>query len=404
MIVQGKGSGKGRSKSIPDYKTEWCQFVLRSHGCRWGDDCWYAHSPADKREKDPPADRPAADRPGYKTEMCIRVHSKGGCKWGAGCWYAHSPNELLIPAQPTRLPPGADLQPRVADPVPPAVADPVPPPGADPVPPAVADPVPPAGQPAAPASSDDQQKPNWADMQDVDQGARTRSASRRRRTIWQPGMEVLPGDTAQVLETALHNQKQRGRSVDPPRDADPRTKRKQRSRSQNKIIPSAASAPGDADRQQDHAVIPWVPADPHSGDRQEEEAPTKEEEAIADPEGGDRQEEEAPEEEAKEEEAVADHPSPDELLWRVCGWVCVDDVPDDLPRYARWGHTADPGWDLPVAPGAVTDEPADRQEAGEEMGLTEVADPAEVPDDREEQEVPADPADPAEPRSYEVVD
>ena len=28
----------------PFLKTQWCDFHWRSHGCRWGDKCWHAHS------------------------------------------------------------------------------------------------------------------------------------------------------------------------------------------------------------------------------------------------------------------------------------------------------------------------------------------------------------------------
>ena len=31
----------------PLYRTQWCQFFMRSHGCRWGDACWHCHSEED---------------------------------------------------------------------------------------------------------------------------------------------------------------------------------------------------------------------------------------------------------------------------------------------------------------------------------------------------------------------
>ena len=33
----------------PLAKTQWCDFVWRSHGCRYGSECWYAHDIADYR-------------------------------------------------------------------------------------------------------------------------------------------------------------------------------------------------------------------------------------------------------------------------------------------------------------------------------------------------------------------
>ncbi len=29
------------------YKTQWCHFYYRSHGCRWGDRCYHAHDYTD---------------------------------------------------------------------------------------------------------------------------------------------------------------------------------------------------------------------------------------------------------------------------------------------------------------------------------------------------------------------
>ena len=31
----------------PLYRTQWCQFFMRSHGCRWGNECWHCHSEED---------------------------------------------------------------------------------------------------------------------------------------------------------------------------------------------------------------------------------------------------------------------------------------------------------------------------------------------------------------------
>ena len=38
--------GKGK-KNHPLYRTQWCEFFMRSHGCRWGNECWHCHSAED---------------------------------------------------------------------------------------------------------------------------------------------------------------------------------------------------------------------------------------------------------------------------------------------------------------------------------------------------------------------
>ena len=36
-----------RPERHPLYRTRWCAFHIRSHGCRWGDACWHCHSEED---------------------------------------------------------------------------------------------------------------------------------------------------------------------------------------------------------------------------------------------------------------------------------------------------------------------------------------------------------------------
>ena len=37
----------------PLYKTQWCEFFWRSHGCRWGEQCWHCHRDADFVRRQP---------------------------------------------------------------------------------------------------------------------------------------------------------------------------------------------------------------------------------------------------------------------------------------------------------------------------------------------------------------
>ena len=137
-----KGKGKGNGKGIPGFKTEFCDFVWRSHGCRWGKGCWYAHSrqelrrpdgqlhhaplpagtplpadtpfhlmpmmgttpPADNsvnnsdRVADQVADRVADHRSAYKTEFCWSLTHGHACQHGVNCWFAHSETDRLYAA------------------------------------------------------------------------------------------------------------------------------------------------------------------------------------------------------------------------------------------------------------------------------------------------------------------
>ena len=46
MMADG-GKGKKNQKNHPQYRTKWCEFFVRSHGCRWGNECWHCHSAED---------------------------------------------------------------------------------------------------------------------------------------------------------------------------------------------------------------------------------------------------------------------------------------------------------------------------------------------------------------------
>ena len=55
--------------------TKWCEFVPRSHGCRYGDACWHAHTQAeyDKAHADDPPDPPGASG-NHPLEQTIYSH------------------------------------------------------------------------------------------------------------------------------------------------------------------------------------------------------------------------------------------------------------------------------------------------------------------------------------------
>ena len=87
------------------YRTRWCEFFWRSHGCRWGNQCWFCHTeedfldapmrthyilPIDLRLKPAEADVPASrwdTSNNEEAEESWWAGEESWSSWGSGWWH-----------------------------------------------------------------------------------------------------------------------------------------------------------------------------------------------------------------------------------------------------------------------------------------------------------------------------
>ena len=92
MWEQGQGGDwddefGGEAQFHPLYKTQWCSSFLSPEGCRFGDQCNFAHS-AEELRPPPQTHQPTGPPRGYSGPIC-RYFARGTCQWGDQCSFAH---------------------------------------------------------------------------------------------------------------------------------------------------------------------------------------------------------------------------------------------------------------------------------------------------------------------------
>lgn len=75
---------------MQEKKTEMCRNIVEKGYCKYGDACWYAHSPSELRPR-------RILSPREKTQLCRHFHEKCYCCFGNRCRFIHGTGNRRLP-------------------------------------------------------------------------------------------------------------------------------------------------------------------------------------------------------------------------------------------------------------------------------------------------------------------